>query len=268
MSKINVKKIVLLIVALIGAMMILPKVAEIWYIKSSKVYVPLTPQDESLQNTVDYLIDPNTILESLKDGHGDVFTPATPDTEPSWSSALPPNSFLWKQEDYLSIANALHEYEWKESLAKWELYSMKFTIDRCYSVEEGIDFAELIYYQRQGNRYIVHGMWINPLLGSVTTGSNEFAYRKEWTPIDINTLAVKTSDEALKLAESNGGRDARGELDGNGCSIDLYLKPDAFVFSLFSNPLKLYGLGWKVAYWNNSEHDFLFLDSIDAHSGE
>ncbi len=268
MSKINVKKITLFIVALIGAMMILPALEDLYSIKHKDFYVPLTPQDESFQSTTIYLIDPGTILQSLHDGHTDVFTPATPDTEPSISSKLPSNSFIWKQEDYLSIANAVHEYKWKESLEKWQLYSMRFTIDRCYSVEEGIDLAELTYYQRQGNRYIVHGMRINPLMRKVTTGDSQYPYRKEWTPIDINTLAVKTPDEALKLAESNGGRDARGELDGNGCSIDLYLKPDAFVFSLFSNPFKLYGLGWGVQYWNNSENDFLFRDSIDAYSGK
>jgi len=262
MSKINFKKItffiVALIVVLIGAIVIMPSLEELYYIKWNDRHVPQTPQDEVMNVTTIYLIDPDTILQSLNNGNGDVFTPATPDTETPWSSAFPSNSFLWKQEDYLYIANAVHEHEWKESLAKWQLYSMKFTINRCHSIEEGIDFADLTYYQRQGNRYVVHGMWINPLLKEVTTGGNQYPYRKEWTPIDINKLAVKTPDQVLKLAEASGGRSAREKLGENGCKIFI---------NLISNSSKFFGLSWEVIYWGN-DSNIIFQDSIYAYSGK
>ena len=267
MSKINVKKITLFIVVLIIAMVILPKLKELYYIEWDDFYVPQSPQDEILQSVTDYIIDPDTILKSLKDGQSDVFTAATPDTETPVSSAFPSNSFLWKAEDYLYIANALHEHEWKESLAKWQLYSMKFSINRCHSVDEGIDFADLTYYQRQGDLYVVHGMWIAPLLGEVTIGSSEYPYRKEWTPIDLNKLAVKIPDKLLELAEASGGREARKKLNENGCHINIHLDPDASVFSSFSNPFKHYGLGWEILYWDNDNH-LIFSDTIDPYSGK
>jgi len=82
---------------------------------------PKTPHDDVIHITTYYQIDSNTILSDHKNGRVDTFI--TGKTKPE-IPALPSNSFLWKGEDYLAIAEAVHEQEWKESLLEWHLYSL------------------------------------------------------------------------------------------------------------------------------------------------
>jgi hypothetical protein len=148
---------------------------------------PKTPQDDVIHSTTDYQINPYTILSDLKNGRLDVFIVGTdPDISP-----LPSNSILWKGEEYLAIAEAAHEQEWGESLAEWHLYSLRFSIRRCQQVEEGIDSAEVIYYQQQGDYYVTHGMYINLLFSEVIVGENYYPYSGKWTPIELDKLLVK-----------------------------------------------------------------------------
>ena len=180
--------------------------------------------------------------------------------------ALPSNSILWKGEDYLAIAEAVHEQEWGEPLAKWYLYSLKFSIGGCQQVEEGIASAEAIYYQRQGDYYVTHGMWINPLFNEVIVGENYYPYSGKWTPIELDKLLVKTPSEALELAEARGGRNAREKQGEDGCYISIYLNPDSPFPSFTTDPFKLFGLNWEIEY--RGDNGNIFTDSIDPYTGK
>lgn len=142
-----------------------------------------------------------------------------------------------------------------ELLAEWHLYSLEFSIWRCQQVEEGIDRAEVIYYQRQGDYYVTHGMRINPLFNTVTTGENYYPYSGEWTPVELDKLLVKTPSEALEIAEARGGRNAREKQGEDGCYISIYLSRIYPFAGYTGNPFNLYGLRWEIEYrGDNSKH--------------
>jgi hypothetical protein len=223
---------------------------------------PKTPQDDVIHSTTDYQINPYTILSDLKNGRLDVFIVGTdPDISP-----LPSNSILWKGEEYLAIAEAAHEQEWGESLAEWHLYSLRFSIRRCQQVEEGIDSAEVIYYQQQGDYYVTHGMYINLLFSEVIVGENYYPYSGKWTPIELDKLLVKMPTDALKIAEARGGRDAREKQGEDGCYISIYLNPDSLFPSFTTNPFNVFGLNWEIEY--RSGNRTIFTESIDPYTGK
>lgn len=70
---------------------------------------PLRPHYDTINVETYYQIDPYTILSDLRNGRVDVFIDSA--TFPDIPE-LPSNSFLWKGEDYLTVAEAVHEQEW------------------------------------------------------------------------------------------------------------------------------------------------------------
>lgn len=265
MSNLHFKKIssylVILVVVMIG-LCILYIYSQSWSLNDN-LPSPKTPHDDVINAETHYQIDPNTILSDLKNGRLDVFIAGTTDPD---IPALPSNSVLWKGEDYLTVAEAVHEQEWGGSLVKWHLYSLRFSIRRCQQVEEGIDSAEAIYYQRQGDYYVTHGMWIDPLFSEVIVGENYYPYSGKWTPIELDKFVVKTPTEALELTEAKGGRNAREKQGETGCYISIYLNPDSLFPSFRTAPFKLFGLSWEIEYRGGNRT--IFTDSIDPFTGK
>jgi hypothetical protein len=264
MTNLNFKKltaylVILVIVTIVSCLLYIW--SQSWSLNDN-LPPPETPHDDVIIVETDYQINPNTILSDLKNGHFDVFTVGTDPDIP----LLPSNSILWKGEDYLTIAEAAHEREWGESLAEWHLYSLRFSIKRCQQVDEGIDSAEVIYYQQQGDYYVTHGMYINLIFSEVSVGENYYPYSGKWTPIELNKLVVKMPSEALEIAENNGGRNAREKQDEDGCYISLYLNPDSLFPSFTTNPLNLFGLSWEIEYRGGNRT--IFTDSIDPYTGK
>ena len=265
MFNVNFKKlasylVILVIVTIVSCILYI--YSQLWSLNDN-LPPPKTPHDDVIHSTTDYQINPNTILSDLKNGRLDVFIAGATDPD---IPALPSNSFLWKGEDYLAIAEAVHEQEWKESLAEWHLYSLRFSIRRCQQVEEGIDSAEVIYYQQQGEYYVTHGMWINALFKEVIVGENYYPYSGKWTPVELDKLVVKTPTDALELAEARGGRNAREKQGENGCYISIYLNPDSLFPSFTTNPFKISGLSWEIKYRGDGRT--IFTDSVDPYTGK
>jgi hypothetical protein len=264
MTKLNFKETALYLVILV----IVAIVSCLLYVYSESRFLndnlppPKTPHDDVIHITTDYQINPNTILSDLKNRSLDVFTVGTDPDIP----LLPSNSILWKGEEYLAIAEAAHEREWGESLVKWHLYSLRFSIQRCQQVEEGIDSAEVIYYQQQGEYYVTHGMYINLLFSEVLVGENYYPYSGKWTPIELDKLLVKMPTDALKIAEARGGKNARGKQGEDGCYISIYLNPDSLFPSSTTNPFNMFGLNWEIEY--RSGNRTIFTESIDPYTGK
>lgn len=264
MTNLNFKKlalylVILVIVAIVSCLLYV--YSESWFLNDN-LPPPKTPHDDVIHTTTDYQINPNTILSDLKNGRLDVFTVGTNPDIP----LLPSNSILWKGEEYLAIAEAAHEREWGESLAEWYFYSLRFSIQRCRQVEEGIDSAKLIYYQQQGDYYVTHGMYINLLFSEVIVGENYYPYSGKWTPIELDKLTVKMPTDALKIAEARGGRNAREKQGEDGCYISLYLNPDSRFPSFTTNPFKIFGLSWEIDYRGSKRS--IFTESIDPLTGK
>lgn len=266
MSNVNFKKLAKLALNLIALGIVLIGIyiySEILSTNWDDHLSPKTPHDDVINVDTYYQFDPNTILSDLKNGRADMFIESA--TFPDIPE-LPSNSFLWKGEDYLTVAEAAHEQEWGESLAEWHLYSLEFSIWRCQQVEEGMDRAEVIYYQQQGDYYVTHGMRITPLFNTITVGENYYPYSGKWAPIELDNLLVKMPSDALEVAEARGGRNAREKQGKDGCYISLYLNPDALFPSLTTNPLKIFGLNWEIEYRSDGRN--IFTDSIDPYTGK
>jgi len=161
----------------------------------------------------DYLINPDTILDALKRGDTNVFLPMLATPGPN-DDLLPPGSFAWKQVDYLNIASALSQYVWKETMEDWSVYYLSFQRD-CHNDFGGFDSFIIIYYKvikvNSQNEYTTREIDIYPLAKQVTWGSGSNYPRPflhDWNSADLNNFKV-TADEALQIAEDNGGEKAR-----------------------------------------------------------
>ena len=234
------------------------------------LYAPDYPEDV-LNDKITYTIDPQTILASLDRGETDVFQPAPPEPEGAWPILWPSGSFVWGQENYLKIADALHQVVWKEALENWHLIRASFQISQCQDIFGRIDSANLSFFQREGDRNDVHGFWINPMQGNVTAG-NQYSHRSGWTSkwetIDLGIIKINSVDAALLVAEENGGENARFEAK-NECRISLLLAPDRLENEFLSDPFSRYGWGWSVIYWpNEANADPIFSITIDPYTGK
>lgn len=203
---------------------------------------------EDFSETGYYEIDPETILESLESSERDVFAPlkATPDA-PIYST-----SFLWKQADYLTIANSLQEFVWKETPANWNIHSMSFYGDCVYN-PIGFDIAHITYYKESGlQRYDARMIGIYPLIRMVAWGAGEnyprsLFEKKEY--INSGELTV-TAEKAIQLADENGGRESRLAV-GNACRISA---------SISSNTQN-----WTVVYTDKTTYS-IFEMTIDPYT--
>ena len=206
----------------------------------------------SYGNRGSYEFNPETILESLKRGNEDVFTPiAEASREHIYSTSFP-----WKQSDYLMIADALHQFVWKETVEDWSLHDMVLYGD-CQYNPIGFDIIKISYYKVTGlQQYSAHMIGIYPLSGEGEWGGGEKFPRSlfsRWNYIDLEKLKV-TSEGALQIAEDNGGMLARLAAN-NQCSIQ---------FSLSSYPYPR----WRVTYYSNRSPRQIFEMTIDAYTNK
>lgn len=203
--------------------------------------------------TTEYKIDPTTILENLKEGEKNVFTlvMATPETD----ERLYTEPFPWKQLDYLNIANALHQYVWKETLDGWHVFNLSFYGDCEYNTA-GFDLFQVTYFKYVGSQqYTAHEIDIFPLYAGVATGGGTNFPRPlfGWNEsLDLDRLKI-TANDALRIAEQNGGKDARLAF-GNKCKISVFIT---------SNDQK-----WTIIYHEDSDAKRIFEINIDPYTGK
>jgi len=231
-------------------------------------YTPEYPEGVLFDSKV-YLIDPQTILTSLDREGTRVFLSAPPEPEDGWPQLWPSGSFAWNQEDYLKIADALHQLIWNESLEDWHLIRADFDIDQCQDIWGRIDSARLSFYQRREGQIGVHGFRINPLHGYVEAGC-EYSRYEGWatSTIDLDHVKINNVNAALSVAEEDGGREARSSVK-NECRVTLLLSPDRIEYDVLSHPFTRYGWGWSVIYWPNiSNADPIFEITIDPYTGK
>jgi len=186
-----------------------------------------------------YIIDTSSILMSIIQGKEDVFMPVTSSASEEITSEFPVN---WKQADYLVIADALHQVAWGSSLDGWKLNSMDFGL-LCDKKTHGLQYAHFVFYDTQdtedGGTRIVHNIVIDPERSSVNVWALRYSpVVINWKTIDLTTAAI-TADDALQIAESNGGTETRNKV-GDDCYISV-----SFFFDSASYD------GWTVSYYQN-----------------
>lgn len=176
-------------------------------------------------DTGDYYIDPHVILGDLEQGEKNVFMPIDEDSV-EVNNVYVNHSFSWQQSDYLLVADALQQFVWNDSLDGWKISGMVFW-RRCRDDLVGFDSADIIFYKynNQGG-YKVREMDIYPSGGGVSVGDADNWPRPlfGWDSINLNLLRI-TADDALKIAEENGGKEFRVTYQ-NECDILLVLRPN------------------------------------------
>jgi hypothetical protein len=179
----------------------------------------------NFSDTGDYDINPHTILIDLKQSKRAAFIPI--DKDPTEvNNAYVNDAFSWQQSDYLRVADALQQFVWNDSLDDWKIFGMVFW-RRCRDDLIGFDSADITFYKynNQGG-YKVREMDIYPSGGGVSVGAADNWPRPlfGWENIELSLLKV-TADDALRIAEENGGKEFR-VIYQNECDILLVLKPN------------------------------------------
>lgn len=206
-----------------------------------------------------FRIYPETLIESLDNGKSDAFFPETSNIdEMGWRGpALYDKPIQWDQLDYIKIIDALNRYVWKDNLNDWNVYSLYFYAD-CQN-SNGFWEGEIIYYKTIFNNgrfeYITRYVLIEPTYLDVAWGGGVNFPRPPlgWKKINLSKLKILAND-ALRIAEENGGREVRLKARDDCRAISVRLQPES------GNP------GWVVDYGSSDYHDFVL--QIDPYTGE
>ncbi len=199
----------------------------------------------------------DTLLASLDRGTADVFVNA-PAADKEFSYILNSDPPPWHQAEYVRIATAAFQYIWGETPREWNLYRMTFDT-RCASVGSGFAVADFVFFRPVWIHGTLHytgrQIWMLPLDNVITWGggANYPHPVLGWKSIDLEHLKI-SADEALRIAELNGGQTGRLGA-GNGCLIHLTLLPDA------------YGGEWSVMYTSTANKTLLDLN-VNTKTGE
>jgi hypothetical protein len=181
------------------------------------------------------LFDPKTILESLRDGDTNVFSPILDADE--LPELVFDESISWQVEDFMMIAEALTQKVWNDNLHDWKLYEMRFLLD-CQDTPVGFEKGYLSYFKEVPRRdYAFREFFIFPKYGYVNRRGGQVFSRPligGWKSIDLDDLTINAV-AAIRIAEENGGKDIRRNFDNN-CSISLSLSPEKSTD------------GWRIEY--------------------
>ncbi|MBL8079554.1 MAG: hypothetical protein JNM55_16430 [Anaerolineales bacterium] len=146
------------------------------------------------------------------------------------------------------IANALHQFVWQESLEGWQLILARHEIEQCHDIKGGFDSALYYFYKPKEDDYVVRELWITPLYGEVSVNENHYSYTGDWKSMELEKMKVNSADNALLIAEQNGGANARATSKEGCYRISVYLEPD-IKYNLLSHPFNLYDWGWEICYY-------------------
>jgi len=218
----------------------------------------LYPVNSSYQDTGDYKINSETVLDDLDQGNTNVFMPITATPEVGSMPTLSVGLYTWSQSDYLKVAEALNQFVWKDDLKGWYLYSMYF-YRGCQDNPAGFDAGEITYFKTFHGpfQYTARVVDIYPIGEAVSWGGNAIFPRPlhGWEYIDLQKLEI-TADEALKIAEEKEGQRFRLKVK-NACTIDVFINP---------NPNQEISWKWHVFYNTNSLG--VLLIQIDSGTGK
>lgn len=214
---------------------------------------PITIRDNT------YTFDSSLSPKLIADGKNDIFPLQT---TPSANHSLSTEPVRWNEADFLSIVQSFHQFASQESLANWKLVKMYYNLG-CKYEAWGAQSAGFLYYKvvqtenRDRKSRLVHYIFIDASENIASILETEYyPLLDEWPSIDLSKVNI-TFDDALKIAERNGGAKIREEI-GNNCMISASLDSESRY------------RGWFMTYSSTSDtqiSNLLWLD-INAQSGE
>jgi hypothetical protein len=182
-----------------------------------------------------YQINPNTIVSSLDQGLLNVFTPkVVDDPEKFWEENWQENydSFQWHQEDFLKIAVAINQFAANDNFTDWGISTASFTI-RCENYQQGFSDLHLIIFKPIWNNgqlyYEAREIWIVPDYKIIRWGDGRIYPRPifGWNKVNLDDFQI-TAEQALSIAEQNGGKQLRLTEDNN-CIISVIGDTDKWI---------------------------------------
>jgi hypothetical protein len=235
------------------------------YLKYSEYKVPNYSVAGREDSEDTYLIDVNTILDTLDSEQGNIFTPITVSGNDDVQPSSLPVTFSWKQSDYIKIANALSRYVWGESLDNWNLEFAKFLISRVGNSFR-IEYVLFTFFKRENDKYIIHEITIDARHGKVVTGENIYHDAEKWKSLDFDELTISDVSQVISVAEANGGESVCLALK-NKCSIAVWLNSNLYEYKRFLwLPIYRYESRWIVGYYDENGKP-IFDATIDPYSG-
>jgi hypothetical protein len=220
--------------------------------------MPLEDEKEVFHRSgdYDYTFDPNTIFDSLSQGNIDVFQPLVASPQMPSQRVRPAD---WNSDDFFLVAQAFHEFHWKEPVEDWKLNVINY-IYQCEDVDNGPSSAWFLFFKLFNGRTEkkmernVHDIGIflsdNTILWSEVV---RYPATENWLSIDLPQTNISV-EEAVKIAEKNEGNSVRSGVD-NKCSIGIMLAPNA-----------LDGR-WQVKY-KSIENDLLLEVDVNINTGD
>jgi hypothetical protein len=211
-----------------------------------------------------YFFNSETALKSLEQSNVSILTPLTKITADEYLNSGPPpvksQAYLWKYSDYLKFANVVQKQTWgDEAMFEWDLLRMSFNSE-CQDPLDGFSRADLYYFRPitvDGEAtYAGREMLLRPLYGDIVSGSGTNYPRPflgSWESIDLSKLKI-TPDNALQIAEKNGGKSFRNMVK-NDCRV-------FFSYAVRRNE------GWIVLYSSRKNTSEKFEMNINPFTGE
>lgn len=202
-----------------------------------------------------YSINTNTILVELSQGEKDVFIQEVAPLEDS----IFEQPINWSQSDYVKVSNVFYQVIWNESLENWNLYYLEF-IANCNSNPSGFGFGEISFFKNTSNKpwlnnYTTRALQIIPQYGNVISADGGIFPQPlfdKWKSINLDTIVI-SADDALRIADENGGEEARLSVENN-CTIQVRLSG--------------YDNYWKVRISENNTASVIFMMAINPYTGE
>lgn len=177
-----------------------------------------------------YRINPETILSDLEQSKTDVFTPLSEDPFTDVNYEVADIEISWTQAEFLKIASAVGQLVWDDpmDLNSWSVYSIVFEAD-CEYAPTGFRYARITYFKKTNgdaeNYYETRLIAVDTHFRGVRWG-NGARYPKSvgpWVGVDLSGDKI-TADDALSIADENGGKDV--------CLQDIhsYISADSSIY--------------------------------------
>ncbi len=183
-------------------------------------------QDQNYIGEGTYRIDPKTILEAIKVGEPKIFTLKTETTEDEVKAG---SSYQWSQTDFIEVSTAFQKEILSKTAADQKIDRMLFGLDDCKDVNLGAQRAYIFTYMLESGYFVWPPFNVASYSYSIDLPSNELRWSAKsydkyvgeeiHSVLDFAQIKI-SAEEALRIAELNGGKDARLSVE-NQCSINL-----------------------------------------------
>ena len=177
-----------------------------------------------------YLINSKTILQAIKNGSVNIFTLQTETPEEEVKAASP---VQWSQADFIEVFTAFKQTFLSTTAVDQKIRSMNFQLDDCKDISFGPQSVSIYTYMLKSGIFVWPPFRVVSYSYSIDPPYNYVGWRAEWydqyaldalkqdAVLDLANVKI-SAEEALRIAELSGGKDARLAADDQ-CSIDIEL---------------------------------------------